>query len=319
MHCLCRSVNIVMLKALFYLLIFPGLLFQVVCALMFEWLDRKLLARFQRRIGPRWFQPLADLIKLFSKEVIFIKRSNQFLTAALPVFSLCSVLTAGLYIPVAGFSPYAFEGDLIVIIFLLGVPTIAYFIAGIVSQGVYSILGGGRSLLQYFSYEVPLLIALSGPTVMADSWSIDAIMESQATMGAFFLFQPLGFALAIVGLIGKLKRDPFDIPKAKSEIVGGAFTEYSGVILGLWRLVMNIQAVTGIFLIINLFFGWSKAMPVYWSVPLFLLECIGMTLILSTISALFARLRIDQLAGLGWKILVPLNLMQLLLIVLMRR
>lgn len=306
-----------MIEGLVYLFLFPGMLFQVGYGLAFEWIDRKLLALFQRRVGPPWYQPLADMIKLFSKENLLPKGVNEIVAALLPLISLSAVLTAGLYIPIAGFSPFAFEGDLIVILFLMSVPTLAYYLAGIASVGIYSVLGGGRSLLQYFSYEVPLLIALSGPAVLGGSWSISQITITQGRMGPFILFQPLGFILAVVGLIGKLKRDPLDIPSAKSEVVGGSLTEFTGAKLALWHLVMNIQAVVGIFLLINLFLGWSQMGSPLLSIGVFILECLIMTLILSGASAIFSRLRIDQLAGLGWKVLVPLALLQLAFVILM--
>jgi NADH-quinone oxidoreductase subunit H len=305
------------INAIFYLLVFPGLIFQIICGLTYEWVDRKFLARFQRRVGPPWYQPLADLIKLFSKEDLLPERANDVVAALLPLISLSSVLTAGLYIPFAGFTPFSFEGDLIVIIFLMSVPTLAYYLAGIVSVGIYSILGGGRSLLQFFSYEVPLLITLSGPAILSGSWSVEQIMYSQVDLGPFIIYQPLGFILAVVGLIGKLKRDPLDIPKATSEVVGGSLTEFSGVKLGIWHLVMNIQAVVGIFLLVNLYFGWTKLANPIMSTLIFIVESIAITLVLSTASAMFARLRIDQLAGLGWKILVPLALLQLAFVILM--
>ena len=306
-----------MFEALFYLLIFPGGFFLVLVGLGFEWLDRKLLALFQRRVGPPWYQPLADLIKLFSKEDLLPKGANDMIATLLPLLSLCAVLVAGLYVPIAGFTPYSFEGDLIVILFLMSVPTLAYYLAGIISIGIYSILGGGRSLLQYFSYEVPFLIALSGPAVLARSWSIDGIMTAQFNLGPFILFQPLGFFLALIGLIGKLKRDPLDIPSAKSEVVGGSLTEFSGAKLGLWHLAMNIQAVVGIFLIINLFLGWTKILNPVLAIVIFVVEFLVIVMMLSGASAIFARLRIDQLAGLGWRILVPLSLAQLLFVILM--
>ncbi len=306
-----------MITGFVYLFLFPGVLFQVVCGLAFEWIDRKLLALFQRRVGPPWYQPFADMIKLFSKENILPLGVNEIVAALLPLVSLSAILTAGLYIPIAGFTPFSFEGDLIVVLFLMSVPTLAYYLAGIVSVGIYSILGGGRSLLQFFSYEVPLLIALSGPAVLARSWSISAITISQGTLGPFILFQPLGFILAVVGLIGKLKRDPLDIPSAKSEVVGGSLTEFTGAKLALWHLVMNIQAVVGIFLLINLFLGWSQMAVPLLSVGVFIIEFLIMILILSAVSAVFSRLRIDQLAGLGWKILVPLALLQLAFVILM--
>lgn len=306
-----------MIKSLFNLLVFPGFLFLVLTGLTFEWLDRKFLARFQRRVGPPWYQPLADLIKLFSKEDLLPKNANDFLAALLPLVSLAAVLTAGLYVPIAGYKAFSFEGDLIVIIFLMSVPTLAYYLAGIISMGIYSILGGGRSLLQFFSYEVPLLIALSGPAILGGSWSVSTIMASQGNLGPFILFQPVGFVIAVVGLIGKLKRDPFDIPKATSEVVGGSLTEFSGPTLGFWNLVMDIQAVIGIFLLIDLYFGWTKMSHPFLSIIIFILECLIIVLILSGTSAIFARLRIDQLAGLGWRILVPLALLQLGFIILM--
>lgn len=307
-----------MILGFVYLFLFPGLVFQVACGLFFEWMDRKLLALFQRRIGPPWYQPLADLIKLFSKEDLLPKGANDRAAALLPILSLAAVLTAGLYIPIAGFSPFSFEGDLIVILFLMSIPTLAYYLAGILSIGIYSILGGGRSLLQFFSYEVPLLIVLSGTAIMSGSWSVQEIMLSQRTLGPFILFQPLGFILAIVGLIGKLKRDPLDIPSAKSEVVGGSLTEFTGVKLAFWQLVMNVQAVVGIFLLINLYMGWTKLADPLISIVVFIVEFLVMIAILSFASAIFARLRIDQLAGLGWKRLVPLSLLQLAAIILMR-
>jgi NADH-quinone oxidoreductase subunit H len=303
-------------ESLFYLIIFPGAVFQLVCSWFFEWFDRKLQARFQRRVGPRWFQPLADLLKLFSKEDLLPSGANEFAATALPLISLGAVLTAGIYVPIAGFSPASFEGDLIVIIFLLSVPTLAYYLAGVISVGIYSVLGGGRSLLQFFSYEVPLLLALSGPALMAGSWSIQGIASAQLEMGPFVLFQPLGFILAVVGLIGKLKRDPLDIPKAKSEVIAGSLTEFTGVKLAFWNMVVNIQAVVGIFLLVNLYFGWSDIAAPALAISVFFLESILMMVVLSTASAVFARLRIDQLAGFGWRVLVPLALVQLLAVIL---
>ncbi len=219
--------------------------------------------------------------------------------------------------PIAGFSPASFEGDLIVIVFLLSVPTLAYYLAGVISVGIYSLLGGGRSLLQFFSYEVPLLLALSGPALMAGSWSIQGIASAQLVMGPFVLFQPLGYILAVVGLIGKLKRDPLDIPKAKSEVIAGSLTEFTGVKLAFWNTVVNIQAVVGIFLLVNLYFGWSDIATPLLAIAVFFLESALMMVMLSTASAVFARLRIDQLADFGWRVLVPLALVQLLAVILM--
>ena len=154
--------------------------------------------------------------------------------------------------------------------------------------------------------------------MMSGSWSVKAIMQAQGILGPFILFQPLGFILALVGLIGKLKRSPLDIPKAKSEVVGGSLTEFSGAKLALWRLVMNVQAVLGIFLLVNLYMGWTKLASPLVSIGIFILESLAIVVILSAASALYSRLRIDQLAELGWKLLVPLSLIQLAVVILMR-
>jgi NADH-quinone oxidoreductase subunit H len=297
---------------LFKLLIFPGFSFLVVCALFFDWVDRRMIARFQGRVGPPWYQPVADMIKLFAKEDVLPTGVNHLTSAALPMLSLAAILTAGVYVPVANISAASFEGDLIVVLFLLSLPALAYFLAGWISTGVYSVLGGSRALLQYFSYEVPFLMALAGPAILSGSWSIAHIVDYQSQTLWIALMLPLGFALALIGLIGKLKRDPLDIPKAKSEVIAGSLTEFSGRKLALWHLSMNMQTVVGIFLLVNLFLGQSSligAIPAFLS---FSIKALGILLLLSTASALYARLRIDQLATLGWRVLAPLALLQIL-------
>ena len=298
--------------ALFNLLIFPGFLFLFACALIFEWIDRRIIARFQERVGPPWFQPLADFIKLLAKEDILPTGANARAAELLPMLSLTAVLTAGLYVPVADVVTASFEGDLIIVLFLLTLPALGYFLAGWISVGVYSLIGGHRSLLQYFSYEVPFLMALASPAVLSGSWRIATIVEYQAhtTWGA--LMQPLGFVLAIIGLIGKLKRDPLDIPKAKSEVVAGPLTDFSGRKLALWHLSIYIQTVVGIFLLVNLFLGESSFIGALPALLIFGLKALGILLLLSMTSVLYARLRIDQLANLGWRVLAPLALAQIL-------
>ncbi|MBS3784718.1 MAG: NADH-quinone oxidoreductase subunit H [Anaerolineae bacterium] len=307
-----------LLSVLVTLFVFPGFGFLVACAFLFEWIDRRTIARLQARVGPPWFQPVADLLKLLSKESVLPRQADRPICRALPVVALAAVLTAALYVPVGGRVVYAFEGDLIVVLFLLSLPALFYFLAGWVSGGVYSILGGSRSVLQYFSYEVPFLMALSAPAILTGSWSISEIITQQAEAGWILLVQPLGFLLAVVGLIGKLKRVPFDIPKAKSEVVGGPLTEFSGRELALWHLAVDVQTVAGIFLLVNVFLGGGDLTLLQGSTPLglaravtFAAKALAMLLTLSVTSALYARLRIDQLASLGWRILAPLGLLQL--------
>lgn len=304
--------------ALFTWLVFPGFGFLCVCAWAFEWLDRRIIARLQSRVGPPWYQPLADFIKLLAKEDIPLAGVNEILAALLPMLALASVLTASLYVPMAGPAAVSFEGDFILALFLLSIPALAYFLAGWISGGVYSILGGNRSLLQYFSYEVPFLMTLSAPAILSNSWSITRIACHQTVTGWGVFVQPIGFFLALVGLIGKLKRDPLDIPKAKSEVVGGPLTEFSGRKLALWHLTMQMQAVLGIFLLVNVFLG-GCGVPFRNGGGLATLGFASKALLilfsLSATSVLYARMRIDQLANLGWRVLAPLALLQIIVTV----
>ena len=307
-----------LLYVLITLLIFPGFAFLVTCALLFQWIDRRTIARLQARVGPPWFQPLADLIKLLAKESVLPGGAELTICTTLPLVSLAAVLTAAIYVPVGRHAVYGFEGDLIVVLFLLSLPALFYFLAGWVSVGVYSVVGGSRSLLQYFSYEVPFLMALSAPAILTGSWSVSEIIARQAGATWTVFVQPLGFLLALVGLIGKLKRVPFDIPKAKSEVVGGPLTEFSGRKLALWHLTVHIQTVVGVFLLVNMFLGGSNLGPLSALQPAGLIDALGfgvkalvMLLTLSVTSVLYARLRIDQLADLGWRILAPLGMLQL--------
>ncbi len=127
--------------------------------------------------------------------------------------------------------------------------------------------------------------------------------------------QLLGFLLAIVGLIGKLKRVPFDIPKAKSEIVASPLTEFSGRKLALWHLTLHIQTVVGLFLLVDVFLGGCSIGLAVPGVLVFTVKAVLILLALSVAHVLYARLRIDQLANLGWRVLAPLALAQILVII----
>jgi len=302
-------------SALFALLIFPGFGFLCACALAFQWIDRWVTARLQGRIGPPWFQPLADFVKLMAKEDVLPIGAHEQACAALPMVSLAAVLTAALYVPVGGLATSAFEGDLIVVLFLLSIPALAYFLAGWLSVSVFSVVGGSRALLQYFAYEVPFLMAFAGPAMLSGSWSISRIATQQSQAVGMVLVQPVGFLLAFVGLIGKLKRSPFDIPKAKSEIGAGPLTEFSGRKLALWHLSLHIKTVVGIFLLVDVFLSGSFTGLAVPTALAFGVKVLFTLLALSVAGVLYARLRIDQLASLGWKVLAPLALAQMLAVI----
>jgi len=304
------------LDLFFSIFIFPGFLFLLVTALFLHWLDRKLIARFQGRVGPPWYQPLADLVKLFAKEDILPVGSNLFFAALLPLISFASVLTASFYLPIAIQSAPSFQGDFIVLLFLLSMPSLMYFLAGWVTRGVYSVIGGNRALLQYFSYEVLFLLAMSGTAIASGSWSLADIRLVQIKESPFIFLQIIGFLLALAGLIGKLKREPFDIPKAKSEVIAGALTEFSGKKLALWYLTIHLQTMVGLSFLIHCYFSGFWQMNTISGFFIFLLLLIFLQGVLSAISAIYARLRIDQLIHLNWHIFIPIALLHNIFILL---
>jgi NADH-quinone oxidoreductase subunit H len=277
--------------------------------LLYEWVDRKLMARFQNRIGPRWFQPLADVVKLLSKEEVLPEGVNQFLFYALPVIALAGALTSALYLPLAGLRPvYSFNGDLIVGLYMLSLMTLCLGLAGANTVNRFSLIGATRTLTQLFSYEAPFLLALLGPALAAGSWQISTVNDYAHAHLWMAVAQPFGFIVALVGLMGKLEMPPFDAPEAETEIVAGALTEYSGRGFALFRLGKAVELLAGLTALAAFYLGGL-------SNPLdFLLKTLGILLIMAFLQSLFARLRIDQVVGLWWRIGALLALVNLLLV-----
>ncbi|NLG72146.1 MAG: NADH-quinone oxidoreductase subunit H [Chloroflexi bacterium] len=290
------------------LLFFPGGLSLLVSGLAYEWADRKLLARMQNRLGPRWFQPLADVVKLLSKEEIVPYGANRLIFNLLPVAALAGPLTAALYVPLFGLPPmYSFQGDLIVVIYLLSLLTICTGLAGANMASRFSVLGATRTLTQVFAYEAPFLLALLGPAIAAGSWEIRSIQAFAETRW-LLLTQPLGFLVALIGLMGKLELPPFDAPEAETEIVAGALTEYSGRGLALFRLGKGVEMVVGLTLIAAFFLGGVG------NLPGFLLKTLVLLLVLVTLQAVLTRFRIDQVVR-GWRWGALLALLQILVMI----
>ena len=308
-----------MLTELFALLVFPGALYLLAMSLFLSWVDRKFVALWQGRVGPPWYQPLADLIKLLAKEDITTVGTPGLASVLLPMASMACTMTVGLFVPVGNRVIRSFDGDLIVTLFLLSIPTLAYFLAGWLTPGVYSVLGGNRSLLQFLTYEVPLLLGMAAPAVYSRSWRILAIMEAQRGYHWHLFVLPIGWAVATLGLIAKLERVPFDMPHAKSEIGAGSLTEYSGRKLALWRLTLTIQTLVGINLVTAVYLGGADRMWAHWGFLVYVIKILVFMIGLSFVQSLYARLRIDQMAQIGWRLLVPLGLAQMLATIWMGR
>jgi len=316
------------LKTLLYLLVYPGLLFLFVYGTFCEWFDRKVYARLQNRMGPTHtgrfglLQPVADFFKLLAKEDIVPERADKTLFSLLPIFGIAIVGAAGLLLPVWNFDlavpgPTSFSGDIIVLLYLLSLPTLIFFLAGWSSTNFFSIIGGTRVLTMLFGYEVPLFLAVLSPAVLAGSWRL-------AEIAAFYQARPLlafanllGFVVALIAVQAKLERTPFDIPHAETEIVGGTFTEYSGKKLALFRLMIDIEMVVSAGLLATVFLGGFPGGALLGFVS-FLIKTLVVIFLLALIRAMTSRIRVDQVVLFAWKYLAPLAVAQLLAVILIK-
>lgn len=308
-----------MLEQLFQLLIFPGFLFLIVFGFAAEYFDRKLYARLQNRIGPPWFQPLADLLKLMGKEEVIPEEANPRIFKLMPIFAVASAVTAFFYIPLWGKQAlYYFNGDIIVVLYLLTIPTLTLFLGGWYSTSLYSKLGAVRSITQLFAYEVPLFISILAPALLADTWSLEGMTVFYTAHPWYWLFNLLGFLISLVAMLGKLEKVPFDIAEAETEIVAGTLTEYSGRLLGLFKLALDIETIVGASLLAAVFLPFGLDLGPIAGFILYILKVLFIISVMSLSRTVFARLRIDQMMRLCWKYIAPLAFLQLLLNLLLK-
>ena len=317
-------------------LLFPGLSFILSYTLYAEWLSRKTVAKLQNRVGPMhtgWqgiLQPLADFIKLLVKEDITPAAAEASVFNFVPIFIFALPLAATFLIPIQsitnlmGYEPVAaFEGDLIMVLFLMSLTVLAVFLAGWSSGNLFGAVGATRVALMMLAYEIPLGLVAISPAILARSLSIVNIVDWQVNSIRAFLAAPtlpgflvgvvlfIGFAIYTICLLAELEMRPFDMSEAETEIVHGWQVEYSGVKLALLRSGHDVKMVLAAGLLTSLYLG-GPAGPVLPPVVWFLIKTSFCILILSNLSALFARFRIDQMVEGAWKYLVPLAVLQVM-------
>jgi NADH-quinone oxidoreductase subunit H len=305
--------------ALFNILIFPGFLFLFVMGTIFEYVDRIIYARLQNRQGPPFFQPIADFIKLTAKEEIIPDGADAKLFKFMPILAMTAAVTAFFYIPLWGYhSLYPFAGDVIVVLYILTIPTITFFLGGWSSTSLFSMIGAVRTLTQLFSYEVLLFLSILAPALLANTWSLSEMTVFYGAKPYMMLFNVIAFFVALVALLGKLEKVPFDISEAETEIVGGTFTEYSGRLLALFRLAIDIEMVVGASLIAAVFLPFGLGLPPVAGFALYIVKVIFIVFLLSAGRTIFARLRIDQMINVCWKYFAPLAFAQILIILIIK-
>jgi NADH-quinone oxidoreductase subunit H len=301
--------------------VFPGILFLLVLAFFYEWVDRKLFARVQNRYGPLntgpagLFQPVADFVKLLSKEDIVPNVCDKIIFSAGPIIYFTLPLTALFVMPIASNTGLAaFDGDLFFVMFIFTLMIITVFLSGWSSMNRFSIIGGVRAILQMVSFEIPLSLALIGPALAAQSLSISTISQWQSTATWTIFLQPIGFSVLVICSLAELENAPFNIPEAESEVVAGWLTEFSGKKLALIRLGKDVEVVLVSALIATLYLGGIQQLYFIPTAIIFLIKTIAIVLLLSFLRAIFARLRLDQSIIGMWRYLLPLAILQIILI-----
>ncbi len=309
----------------FRVLVFPGFTFLFFFTMFCDWIERKIEARMQNRMGPTFtgpagiLQPFADVVKLLTKEDIVPRGAKKTVFRLAPILSFSIIIFALSFLPIDGAAVIpnsSFSGDLIFIMALITLANFFLFLSGWASANPYGDIGAARVLTQFLGYDIPLFLLALAPAFLAGSLTISAIAANQYL--PFILLAPWAFVLFIITLQAELEKDPFDIPHAESEVVGGLETEFCGGKLAFLRLTRDTQIVFGAALVVELFLGGPYG-PVFfgpaapWYFLWFVLKLLAVVVITEYVTCLFARLRIDQVLTTNWKVLLPLSVLSLTL------
>ena len=303
-----------------YAFVIAGVLFiPLTIAAGLIWAERRLLALFQDRYGPNRVGPfgllqvLADVIKIFTKEDWIPPFSDKAVFVIAPAILMVTILLTFAVIPFTG-NFLVLDSNIGVLFFLgnssLGVYSIV--LGGWASNNKYSLLGAIRASAQMLTYEVFMGLSLAGVVMMADSFNLREIVEAQKD-GWFFIPQFVGFVVFFIAGLAETHRTPFDIPEAEGELVAGYHSEYSGMKFGLFFVGEYLGVTLISTLIATMFFGgWlgpSFLPPAFW----FFLKTAFFIFLFILIRASLPRPRYDQLMEVGWKILLPLVLLNILI------
>ena len=306
------------------------LLFLATAAAYGTYAERKVAARIQLRIGPNrvgpmgLLQPAADGIKLLFKENVAPSGRDRLIYLVAPGLAAAAAIFAFAAIPVSGVSTvhgYELHWDIahvnVGLLYILAITSLgiyAIFLGGWSANSKYSLLGALRSSAQLVSYEMAVAFALMGAVILAGSLNLEDIVNAQHHAW-FIVLQPIGALLYFTGALAETNRAPFDLPEAETELVGGYHTEYSGMRFGFYFVGEYINMVTVAAIATTLFLGgWLPILPfldvipgVFW----FLGKVFGLVFVMMWIRWTFPRLRYDRLMNLGWKVMLPLGLLNI--------
>ena len=300
-------------------------------------IERRVVAKIQGRLGPNrvgpfgLFQPLADAIKMAFKEQIVPSQARKAIYLVAPIISVVVALSAFAVVPIGNSwingKPSVWDpviGDINVgLLWILSISSLAVYgivLGGWASGNRYSLLGSLRSAAQMVSYETSLGLALSGTLMWAGTLSMVGIVHAQLNQGIWFVFaQPLGFVIYIIAGIAEVNRAPFDLPEAEQELTAGYLTEYSGLRWSLYQMAEYINMITVSSIAATLFFGgWSffgfglENIPGL-SIVIYLVKVAIFLFLFIWIRATLPRIRYDRLMRLGWTLLLPLAVLNVII------
>ncbi|MBD3223787.1 MAG: hypothetical protein GF313_03610 [Caldithrix sp.] len=306
-----------MAEYLFFILIFPGLLFTAVLGLIVGWVDRKVSARFQFRVGPPFFQNFNDFFKLLGKETIIVKDSIHYMFITAPLIAFGMLVIVSVMVGTALFYNQGFGGDIIVIMYLLMVYSVMVIFGGASSGNVYSSIGAGREIKLLLGDELVFILITLVPIIQSGyQLQLTEILQFQFMNGAVIasLSGFIAFVLGLIAIQAKMTLPPFHIPEAETELVEGPLMEYSGGLLAFWKLNHFMMYVVFPLLLILLFLGGFhlQGLGILWAVLKYLLIVVLIIIIKNT----NPRVRIDSALNFFWKYATPLAFVAVILAVL---
>jgi NADH-quinone oxidoreductase subunit H len=296
-------------RSIFAFIIFPGFLFTAAVGLLSTWIDRKVTARVQWRVGPPLLQPVYDFIKLLGKENILPKQGNPVLFLLAPIIGLVGVSIVSTVLWQANLQGQSFVGDLIVVVYLLLLPAISVLIGGFASGNPLATTGASREMKLILAYELPFLICLA-TVILKSGFSIRlADISRIPIIGS--ISGAIAFIISLLCVHAKLGFTPFDVAEAETEIMEGPYIEYSGTPLAIFKLTQAMMLFTLPVYLITLFLrGISfTGLEILWSI----LKYVAILVVIVVIKNTNPRVRIDQALKFFWRYAFVLSVVALVL------
>jgi NADH-quinone oxidoreductase subunit H len=283
--------------------------------LVFKWVDRKVTAMVQYRVGPPWYQPGVDILKLMAKENLmpYTAKGTPFLLA--PIISVASTAAAAAILWRAVVDPgSSFVGDLIVVVYLLAIPAIMTIVGASASGNPSAAVGASREMKLLFSYELPLILVLM-ISVARSGWTfrLGEIIAAQQRSGSVVasISGVLALIVALLCMQAKLGQVPFDVAEAECEIMSGVYVEYSGPSLAYWKMTQAMMLALMPLVLIVVF--WGGLTHTWWGVLPFLGKYVLLVALVTLIRNTNPRLRIDQIVRFFWFYLMPVAIVAAIL------